>query len=343
MAVSVQQLSKQFSETDVARRVESARPFAAAFIGFCLISAALITWRPIQLSIATVFLFAGPHNWIEFRFFLGRMPLKWGSAKRFYTLALAGVGVLTAAYIALYSAGGLWYLSQATWTVSTALWNSAIILWIAGLIYMRGRERGRDRSWIFAAAFGLCSVVWLAPFWFSLGLVYLHPLVALWFLDRELKRSRPRWRPAYHGCLAVLAAVVVLMGTALGSSANLPDGDALSWRITQHAGAGYLTGISSHLLVSTHVLLETVHYGAWLVLIPLVGMKSRPWKLNRVPLASSAKGWPRAAAAVLIAGLFVVAALWASFGVSYVATRDIYFTMAIAHVLAEAPFLIRMS
>ena len=40
--------------------------------------------------------------------------------------------------------------------------------------------------------------------------------------------------------------------------------------------------------------------------------------------------------------LIVVAALWLGFSVNYAATRDIYFTVAIAHVLAEAPFLLRM-
>jgi hypothetical protein len=38
----------------------------------------------------------------------------------------------------------------------------------------------------------------------------------------------------------------------------------------------------------------------------------------------------------------VVAVLWLGFSVNYTATRDIYFTVAIAHVLAEAPFLLRM-
>jgi len=34
--------------------------------------------------------------------------------------------------------------------------------------------------------------------------------------------------------------------------------------------------------------------------------------------------------------------LWFGFSVNYAATRDIYFAVAIAHVLAEAPFLLRM-
>ena len=36
-----------------------------------------------------------------------------------------------------------------------------------------------------------------------------------------------------------------------------------------------------------------------------------------------------------------VVVLWAAFIVDYAVTRDIYFTLAIIHVLAEIPFLIR--
>jgi hypothetical protein len=37
-----------------------------------------------------------------------------------------------------------------------------------------------------------------------------------------------------------------------------------------------------------------------------------------------------------------VAALWTGFSINYAAMRDVYFAVAIAHVLAEAPFLLRM-
>ena len=40
--------------------------------------------------------------------------------------------------------------------------------------------------------------------------------------------------------------------------------------------------------------------------------------------------------------LFVVVLLWFGFTTDYATTRDIYFTVAIAHVLAEAPFLLKM-
>ena len=35
-----------------------------------VVSATFATWLPLQVSIVTVFLFAGPHNWFELRYFL---------------------------------------------------------------------------------------------------------------------------------------------------------------------------------------------------------------------------------------------------------------------------------
>jgi hypothetical protein len=138
----------------------------------------------------------------------------------------------------------------------------------------------------------------------------------------------------------------------------LDDDNGLFWRITQHAGAQLLPNVSSHLLVSVHVFLEMLHYGVWLLALPLLGPimlfsgqsrdaagddpQMRIWSLRSVPLARHPQGFPRMVGAVLVFGLFAVGLLWFGFSVNYATTRDIYFTVAIAHVLAEAPFLMRM-
>ncbi len=316
--------------------------FAVPFVGLCVLAALLIGWRPVELSIITIFLFAGPHNWIEFRYFLARMPARWGRSKLFFTAGLGGVALLTTLYALLYALGQTWYLSAAALTNVVALWNTGLLLWLCALVHLRGRLVRRDRSWVFAAGFALCACAWLAPLWFSLALVYLHPLVALWFCDRQLKRTRPAWRKTYHLCLAVLPLLLVLLWTQLARTPDLPTGDDLSWRITQHAGASVLPNVSSRLLVATHVFLETVHYGVWLVLIPLIGLGAAPWRADRIPLAVRRDGWPRAVRAVLVLGVCAVLALWVCFTFDYTTTRDLYFTFAMAHVLAEAPFLIRL-
>jgi hypothetical protein len=43
----------------------------------------------------------------------------------------------------------------------------------------------------------------------------------------------------------------------------------------------------------------------------------------------------------LLAAALVVVGLWVCFLVDYPVTRDVYFTVAMLHVLAEAPFLLR--
>lgn len=317
---------------------------AVPLIAFFVLAAVVVGWQPLQLSIATIFLFAGPHNWMEFRYFVARMPARWGRSKTFFTVGIGGVVLLSVAYALLYWLGQSWYLDADAWTTGIALWNTGLLVWVASLVWLRGRQRGggRDWSWAFAAGFALAAAAWAAPVWFSLALVYAHPLVALWFLDRQLKRTKPAWRKTYHACLALLPVLLALMWARLASSPNLLDADALAWRITQHAGAGLLTGVSSHLLVATHVFLETIHYGVWLVLIPLAGMRAGLFETSRIPLAVHREGWPRTVKTALALGLFVVLALWLGFAADYGTTRDLYFTLAVGHVLAEVPFLIRL-
>jgi hypothetical protein len=45
---------------------------------------------------------------------------------------------------------------------------------------------------------------------------------------------------------------------------------------------------------------------------------------------------------MLVFAAILVVVLWFGFSVDYVTTRDIYFSVAIAHVLAEVPFLLKM-
>lgn len=45
---------------------------------------------PIPLSITAVFLFAGPHNWLEGEYFLTRMPARWGRLTAYFAVGLGG-------------------------------------------------------------------------------------------------------------------------------------------------------------------------------------------------------------------------------------------------------------
>lgn len=329
--------------TSVRQTRVSAGRFAVIIICSTLLSAALASWLPLQASIVTVFLFAGPHNWLEARYFLMRLPARFGRSRSFFIVAFSGIGLLTVAYVslpALYYAN-VW--SGANWPNAIATWNTLMIFWIGALVLMRGRQKAnRDWFWLLPIAFALCSLNWWSPELFSLGIVYVHPLVALWFLDRHLRRNKPEWLRTYRRCLMFLPLLLAGMLWQLARTTSLADDNGLFWRITQHAGAELLPNVSSHVLVSTHVFLEMLHYGVWIFALPLIGATGAIWSIKSIPVARHSRGFPKLIGAFLICGLFAVLLLWVGFSANYSLTRDIYFTIAMAHVLAEAPFLLRM-
>src|SRR5262249_15497121 len=267
-------------------------------------------------------------------YFMARMPGRLGKLRSFFFFGFAGVFGLTAAFAGLPWLGQQLAFEHGDWLTAIAVWNTMLLVWIGVLIQMRSRQRPRrDWFWTLPVICFLLALNWWAPLTWDLGLVYLHPLVALWILDRELRRSRPEWRPAYHACLAVLPLVLGLLWWRLAGAPSLPGDDALTVRITQHAGAGVLSGISTHLLVATHTFLESLHYSVWLIAIPLVGLRTAPWKLRSVPLTWGAPAWRVGLGCVLAVGVGVVLLLWACFLADYPTTRDVYFTVAMLHVL----------
>jgi hypothetical protein len=188
----------------------------------------------------------------------------------------------------------------------------------------------------------LIGLSWYAPLGWELGLVYLHPLMAMWILDREILRSRREWSTAYRRCLLCVPILLGLLWWRLANSPDLPGDDALSVRITLHAGGGILTGVSTHLLVATHTFLEMMHYGIWLIAIPLIAIKTAPWRIDAIPLGRRSNAWRTGLTCFVALSTLVALGLWGCFIANYPITRDVYFTVAMLHVLAEAPFLLRL-
>lgn len=305
-------------------------------------SLVLASWVPLQFSIVTVLLFAGPHNFFEFRYFLMKMPVRLGKSRNFFAVAFAGIFLLTVAYLALPLLYHTNIWSGSNWLTLLAGWNSVVLLWLAALIWMRGKQRAhRDWFWAWPLAFAIGAANWMAPELFSLALVYLHPLIAFWFLDRQLRRSHPQWLRIYRRSLAILPLILLGMIWQLSQASSLPADNGLAWRITQHAGAEILPNVPSHLLVSLHVFLEMLHYLIWIIILPVLSSRGKVWSLKSIPLVTHPQGWPRLIAACAGFAAFLVALLWAGFAIDYSVTRDLYFAVAIAHVLAEAPFLLR--
>ncbi len=323
--------------------VTNAHYFLMAFVASCAVAAGMIGSFPLQASIATIFLFAGVHNFMEFRYFAARMPLRWGRSRLFYSVGIGGVIVLAGAYLTLYFASGNWLWSLDSWAIFSAVWNTAFVLWLGLLFYLRGKQRPKsDWAWAFPIVFLLAALAWVVPQYWSLSLVYIHPFIAMWFLERQIRRTKPEWLRAYQYALASIPVFVLGLWVAFARQPNLSEETNLFWRITQHAGSQILPGISSHFLVATHVFLESIHYAVWIVMIPLIDRRAIPWKLREIPLFANTKGFPKLVGVALVISLAIVAALWSGFVIDYTTTRDVYFAFAIAHVMAEFPFLIKM-
>jgi hypothetical protein len=317
--------------------------FTPIALGLALASAALAGLAPRAFSIATVFLFAGPHNWMEARYLVTRLPGRWGPLRSYSLLGFAGVLVLAAMSAALPWIGShLDWHSQA-WVVALASWETALVGWVLALILMRSRQKpARDWSLAWPIGFLAIAAAWVAPAWWGLALVYGHPMMAFAVLDRELKRSRPAWRADYHRALWVVPGLILLLVWFLAAAPDLAGDDPITRRIARHAGSELLAGVSSHLLVATHTFLEMLHYGVWLVAIPLASLRVAPWRATAVPIARRSQRWRVAVPIALGLGLAAVVLLWAAFVADYPTTRDVYFTVALLHVLAEIPFLLRM-
>src|SRR5437667_8474067 len=115
-----------------ASRHLSLKVFTGILIACACLSALLASWLPLQVSVVTVFLFAGPHNWFELRYFLMRLPVRFGKSRNFFLIAFAGIGFLTLTYISLpvlYSFG-LW--TGDSWSTILASWNTLMLLWLGG-------------------------------------------------------------------------------------------------------------------------------------------------------------------------------------------------------------------
>src|SRR5436190_14402871 len=106
----------------------SARTFLAAALLASAAAALLAGWVPLRFSVVTVFLFAGPHNWLEFRYFLSRLPARLGRLRGFFLLALAGTLGLMAAFALLAWLGETNRLDADLAPSLFATWDTLLLL-----------------------------------------------------------------------------------------------------------------------------------------------------------------------------------------------------------------------
>src|SRR5262245_15638520 len=126
--------------------VSSATLFAGVAIAVVVSSCLLAGFAPLGFSIVTVFLFAGPHNWLEARYMLTRMPARWGPLTPYFVIGIGGVIVLAAAIAGVRWLGEWFAWSDGFWLACYATWDTALVVWIATLALMRSRQNPR-RNW----------------------------------------------------------------------------------------------------------------------------------------------------------------------------------------------------
>src|SRR3954470_15490704 len=102
--------------------------FAGVTLMLALLALLLAGWVPVWFSIATVFLFAGPHNWIEARYFLARLPGRWGRSRAFFALSIGSAFGLAVLYATIPALGNGLRLGDEGWSAAVAAWNSAVVL-----------------------------------------------------------------------------------------------------------------------------------------------------------------------------------------------------------------------
>lgn len=314
-----------------------------AMLGFTAASAILAGLFPMGFAILIVCLFAGPHNWAELRFLLARTPTGMGPLRPYFLVAAAGVAAISAGSVGIAYAAGIPGVSYDHILRAFSIWSTGFVLWVLVLVWMREGQKP-VRSWPAARPVGLALIVlaWFDPPTFSFVLVYGHPLVSLWILDRELYRRKSPARAIYRGCLASVPLFVGLIAWLVGNPAPLANVDAHTRGILIQGGANLFPLLPDVFCVAVHAFLEMLHYGVWLVAFPLASEGSLravldpAWLSNRFPKA-------RTLIRLLLAfSTLMVLVLWISFCVDPAWTRQIYFTLAVIHVISEIPALLRM-
>lgn len=296
---------------------------------------------PIALSIATVFLFAGPHNWMEVRYFLSRLPARFGHFKTYFATGMIGAVLLAAATFAITSLGKFEVIDTDTWINLYKLSNVALIFWIGALVTLRRELSNAKQITLSIVAALACAAAWLEPGYFAVALVYSHPLVALVMLDIELRRGKPHLVTPYRCALALIPLMIAALWWHFSGAPTIETTDPLIAQICRHAGADYITDVSTHFLVATHTFLETLHYCVWLLAIPLLSSGWSKWRARSMPVTVLSSAGKKMVRGLLLFSTFAVCVLWLCFGINFNVAREWYFTLAMIHVLAEIPFLIR--
>lgn len=336
----MQKISANFNQADLAAPFIDARRalFVPAATAYMVTAAMLALLAPIQLKAVVVFLFAGPHNWIELRYMLSRLPARWKNSRWFFNTSFVGVAVLSLSFVAIMVAMMMSTAPVDLLRICFSLWGSALLGWLLVLAHQRRLIQSLPQR-LLAYLCGACCLAacWLGPEWFSVGLVYVHPLLSLAIFDRELERSRRDLLAGYRAVLIGAPAFLLLFWWQ--SCMALPQ-SPIANLILDQSGVQIMTMVPPHFVISTLVFFDLLHYGVWLLGIPLMSAGWSGYRARAMPITTQSNFARNAISALLLGSSLAAATLWFCFTLNFETTYTVYFILAVVHVLAEMPFLI---
>lgn len=291
-----------------------------ALLGF------LISLDPFIAAALSVGFLAGPHNWMEVRYLLGRLPGRAGKLKTYFLVSALGTALLGISSILLPWSWG---------PLALRLWNLGLIAWVVSLATLRRSENPRRSwSWLEPCALAVAGVMWLSPQLFTLCLVFGHPLLALLILDKELLAFRRKERRIYRqALLAVPIGLLVLVLSLSYRQLFLPS-DLVSF---------FTLSDQTPIFLAAHTYLELLHYAVWIGALPLLAKLTKRDSLAKFPVLKKNDLRLNWAKGGLLLGVLIAGLLWWGFVRDYELTRELYFRVAVFHVLIEFPFLVRLT
>jgi hypothetical protein len=173
-------------------------------------------------------------------------------------------------------------------------------------------------------------------------MLFLHPLLGLWILEREIRRTRKTWLNSYHWCL--LSIPIAVLGLFLFLNGVPPDtaNSQTLTRLSGNPGNMLFADASPAMMLSIYAFLQMVHYAIWVVAMPIVSQSWKRWRLDFMPaLRNRAKLQAMVRIGFAMSGLAVIC-FWIGYKLDYTATLDFYVLLSTLHVLSEVPFMFWM-
>ncbi len=341
-ASQLQLLSNRVQNLHTTRVIPLAMPserqwFILACLMVVFLCALLAGLAPIWFTLAAFCVFSAPHNFVEFRYFLARLPSRLGPFRSFFVTSFTGLAILFFMQVTVITLTRMRVLLPAQLEPIICVWNELLIIWVVALSVARYPQ---ECSRLLPA--NLCIAIlasignFCSPEIFNLCVSYVHALIGVWILDRELMRTRKDWVRPYRWCLlTVPLCIVFLIIWFYGQSSLVGSEMTLSQSIASLIFAPSI----SPLYLGLFAFLQMVHYGVWVFAMPIAAQSWKRWRLNRIAVMRNRQPLSRVMSVVLMFGLASVGLFWIGFRVDFATTNQVYATVATLHILAEIPLL----